>query len=202
MNEKMNNWYTRFCENKKMVKELPETPDFNDLARVAANLSYRASVLRAIKLNGKNAAAKLARQEAEVVIQNFLCETYNSKTIVDINDMPAIWEEIYKIYKNHNIDDYTYGNAQKWVNMSIKYYIILLSKFNLPYYDVINIPVFPVDRIMINHIKEEFNLSFDGNWSDCNDAIYFREYIRQVGNEVQVKYNTSLFEYELNTWNS
>lgn len=197
MNQKMGDWYNRFCANRRVVKVLDDSTKAEELAYVAANLSYRASVLRALKFYGKNAEALQARKEGEKVIYNFLVDCYTSKTAADIDYVSQVWEKIYQIYKGQDIQDYTYGNAQKWVNMSIKYYIILLWKFNLPYEELLEIPVFPVDRIMINHIKKHLEITFDGNWSDCDDKDALINYICSV----KAKVNQSLFVYELDAWN-
>ena len=201
MNQKANNWYKRFCENKSAVKALSTTPDASELAYAAAKLSYRASVLRALKMNGKNNEAKIARQEGEKVIVNFLCDIYKTETAADLDTVSQIWEKIYQIYKKQDIQDYTYGNAQKWVNMAIKYYIILLQQFNIPCSKIMEIPVFPVDRIMINYIKKDLGISFDGNWSDCKDLCVLKKYICDVNSKAKEK-GLCLFEYELNAWNS
>ena len=201
MNQIMKDWYNRFCEGKSAVKVLPSTPDACDLAEAAAKLAYRASVLRALKMNGKNNEAKFARQEGEKVIKNFLCEIYSSETVATIDFVAQTWETIYQIYKKQEIQDYTYGNAQKWVNMAIKYYVILLQKFNVPCSKIMEIPVFPVDRIMINYIKKDLGVSFDGNWSDCKDLFALKKYICDVNSKVNEK-GLCLFEYELNAWNS
>lgn len=202
MNKNMSRWYDRFCNNKKPVKLLPKKPDATALAYVAATLSYRASVLRALKLNGKTDEAKLARQEGERLIVEFLCGVYHSNATVDIDYVSGFWETMRTIYKNHQIDDYTYGNAQKWVHMSIKYYIVLLSRFDIPCSRLVDIPVFPVDRIMINHIKNDLGIAFPGNWSDCDDALSLKQYITDVNNKVRNIRGVSLFEYELNAWES
>ena len=196
----MDDWYKRFCEGKKAVRTLSSTPNAVELARAAAILSYRASVLRALKFEGKNSEAMNARQAGEGQIIDFLCTIYESKSTIDINDVAKTWESIYQIYKRNNIEDYTYGNAQKWVNMSIKYYIILLNKFGIDYSKLIEVPVFPVDRIMINHIKKDLSIPFSGNWSDCKDIDALKKYICAVKAEVD-KQSISLFEYELNAWN-
>ena len=201
MNQKMDDWYKRFCENQKPIKTLCNTPNAEELASVAAILSYRASVLRALKMNGKHKEAALARQKGEVLIKDFLWKIFNTNTAAEFDCVVETWEALHQIYKKQDIQDYTYGNAQKWVNMAIKYYIILLQKFNVPCSKIMEIPVFPVDRIMINYIKKDLGISFDGNWSDCKDLCALKKYICDVNSMVNKK-GLSLFEYELNAWNS
>lgn len=194
-------WFNRFCANSKAFKKLEANPDYIDLACLAATLSYRASVLRAVKFNGKKREAAFARKDGETIIEEFLCAAINEKTPFEIDVVYDIWNKIYKVYKKHGIDDYTYGNAQKWVNMSIKYYAVLLQHFNMENSLITGIPVFPVDGIMIKHIKKEFNISFNGSWSQCNDIDYLKSYIQAVKEKTEKK-GMSLYDYELNAWES
>ena len=194
---KMESWFNRFCANKHALKSVGNNPDYKDLACVAANLSYRASVLRALNFNGKNSEGKLARLDGEKIVIDFLYKIFESQNVASLDYVSDVWSKIYDTYKKHNIEDYTYGNAQKWVNMSIKYYIILLKHFKIECENLTQIPVFPVDRIMINHIKKDLDISFDGSWSNCNDIVALKDYICKVKSKV----GSTLFEYELDAWN-
>ena len=55
---------------------------------------------------------------------------------------------------------------------------------------------------MIKHIKKDLGIKFDGTWSSCNDFDQFKQYIASVEEAVNEKYKVSLFEYELNAWDS
>lgn len=110
-------WFERYCSKK--LKNINGDPTYEQLAESAANLSYRSSVQRAVKFNDRNSEKNLARKNGEMIIRDFLIEIYNCSFSASLNTISDIWIKIYNIYKDNNIEDYTYGNAQKWVNMSI-----------------------------------------------------------------------------------
>ena len=56
--------------------------------------------------------------KGEKIIADFL-----SNKTYDMNKCVDVIKQIKELYKN-DVRDYTYGNAQKWVNMSFKYYVI------------------------------------------------------------------------------
>lgn len=194
---KLEAWFNKYCMDKKIYKNTIAENGISpkSLAYIAASLSYRASVLRALNIGNKKEEASQARKEGEQIIADFLFSCYNSAPLtVDI--VAGKWEQIRTIYKQKYIDDYTYGNAQKWVNMSIKYYIALLSNENLPCESLMKIPAFPVDGIMINHIKRNLKISFPCAWSKCDNKADFIEYLNKVNKSTE----ETLFEFELNAW--
>lgn len=87
----------------------------------AAYAGYQASIppftgiFKSIPAGQKNTL----KAKGEDIIAKFLSDKkYDMNTCVDVI------EQIRALYKNGGVKGYTYGNAQKWVNMSFKYYVI------------------------------------------------------------------------------
>lgn len=182
-------WYNAFCSGK--VKE------HESLAQAAARLSYKASVRRALKYKDdqERTWGEFNRINAAHFLAGFL---------EDANFSPERCEYIIRRIKMEfgNIEDYTYGNAQKWVNIAIKYFIIL-NQF-IPEKRVIDVDhaistyrFFPVDAIMIKHAKSDFGIPFEArSWSNCDDLDCFRAYWDQVEAAAQSRFNHSAFTWE------
>ena len=86
----------------------------------AAHAGYQASIppftgiFNSILKSQKNTL----KGKGEKIIADFL-----SNKTYDMNKCVDVIKQIKELYKN-DVRDYTYGNAQKWVNMSFKYYVI------------------------------------------------------------------------------
>ena len=167
-----------------------------DLAKVAAHLSYRSSVIRAMSFGDKIKEKESARSDGEKIISSFLVQCLEN-TPISANEVSDCWSLLYELYhKKYGFNNYTYGNAQKWVNMSIKYYIILLSQYGYEYKALTKIPVFPVDGIMIKIIKKELGIEFEGCWSKCDSKETFIKFIQKVDSKI----GETLFKYEITHW--
>ena len=102
----------------------------------------------------------LAKEAAEILAKN-LDEIYPNKCF-DFNMFTA-WEEktaskIRKFYHENGVNEYTYGNAQKLINMAIKY---LLSSCvineNDPLFKNCH---FPVDGIIQKKLHKDFGIPY------------------------------------------
>ena len=69
----------------------------------------------------------------------------------------TLCDEIIKIYKRYNIEFY-YGQAQKWVNMTMKYLCVIGEK-KYPWlkkvYSSLHVPI---DRVILNQAINEFKI--------------------------------------------
>ena len=208
---KFNSWANKYCPNPLSISD-------------AVNKAYAPSVVRALYKNGKligfngNTKGKTeARKKATDIIVSYLSyvEKYNS--LPPNYSIWDLWDEIRNVYYDCGITWYTYGNAQKWVGMAIKYYLV--NKYrntpnalcNHALADV----VFPIDRIMINKIQSGIvvagngsNISISVNnpppkpsWSQCDNKKTFIDYIDAVKNQL-IKFPTQdkLIEFEINNW--
>ncbi len=98
------------------------------LARKAAHAGYAASVNQTDAFVGSlegpayQRAREQIRTEAESKIVSFL--EGNDFTL---QACYCAIEDIRRLYEERGVNRYTYGNAQKWLNMAIKYYIFIKS---------------------------------------------------------------------------
>ena len=100
-----------------------------DVAFLSAELGYRPAVVRALTYN-KSQYANMSSQERKEEFVNpviIKCiKPFLKKRQFDIQSCLDCIDDVRKECRcNKGVSDFTYGNAQKWVNMSIKYYIIL-----------------------------------------------------------------------------
>ena len=194
----------------------PTTPEGR-----AVNLAYKSSMPDRVLGKGWNTPdAKKARKEAAAKIADFLKKS-TGETAEDLWDEivrpDGLWDEVRKIHKNYGLTQYTYGNAQKWVAMSIKYYLV--AKYhNTPYAlcnDVLADVVFPIDRIMINKIHSGIVVAGNNSpisisvsspspypsWSKCDCKQKFIDYILAVKNELtKLPTSDKLIEFEIDNW--
>lgn len=206
---KFNSWANKYCPNP-----LPSIS--NAAISNAVDKAYAPSVVRALYRNGKlvgfdkNTNGKTqSRKVATNIIVCYLGYVHQNNTLpYPITDL---WDQIRNVYRTNGIDWYTYGNAQKWVGMAIKYYLV--DKYRItptmlgsnPLADV----VFPIDRIMINKINTgtiatgsygNITVSVSNppqpSWSQCDVPNVFINYINQVRKQVP----DTLIEFEINNW--
>lgn len=205
---KFNSWANKYCPNKLLISD-------------AVNKAYAPSVVRALYKNGKltgfggNTTGKTqARNDATDIIVRYLQYVDNYNLLpYSVTDL---WDKVRDVYHNNDITWYTYGNAQKWVGMAIKYYLV--NKYrnnpNALCNDVLADVVFPIDRIMINKIQSGkvvagtgSNISISVNnpppssWSQCTCKQTFIDYIDAVKNElIKSPTQDKLIEFEINNW--
>lgn len=167
---------------KYSLKEIPE----EEIIETAINNAYAPSMRRAIKLNGKS--SKEPREECAKFMRSNIAEKY--KTINDARSFDdfakACCDNIVNIFHDkYGIEDYTYGNAQKWLNMTFKY---MLSANNMDY----NLKVFevchiPIDRIIMDIAKDKLSVEpLSCAWSNCNDWKEIQRYQDSIRNAVEI----------------
>ena len=108
---------------------------------------------------------------------------------------------IIDCYDNQTIAEITYGQAQKWVNMTMKYLCVLyegqcdwLNKI----YSFLHIPI---DSIILDKAKKEFQNEFSVNntpWSQLSreEYITIQNKLRAVIKDV------TLMDWEFTAWNN
>lgn len=106
-------------------------------------------------------------------------------------------DEIKKIYDAKNIT-ITYGQAQKWVNMFLKYYYILEAKdieSKIEFFHV------PIDSIIINLVKSKFSISgFPVAWSKLDDYDAYIKYQNDLRTKI-IEENNFPLKWEFENWN-
>ena len=214
---KFDAWARKYCPKKLSISD-------------AVNKAYAPSVRRALwnsgsyyGFNNMTTEKNKARAQATPIIESYL------QHVDDYNSLPYsvtdLWDKVRDVYHNNHITWYTYGNAQKWVGMAIKYYLVDKYRSNPSDLcnDVLADVVFPVDRIMINKIKNgknSLNLKIpfkcdptkcnqhtncrtknSNSWSKCDCKQKFIDYIVAVKNALsKFPPRDTLIEFEINNW--
>ena len=191
MNENIKNFY-RIC--------VFGTEENNEKA--AANRAYR-DMCRTIRFE-KGVSQKLKDNCRTRVIE--LIETKikkcNSIDTIEKYDKfhDSLCLRIIDCYDNQTIAEITYGQAQKWVNMTMKYLCVLyegqcdwLNKI----YSFLHIPI---DSIILDKAKKEFPNDFSVNntpWCQLSreEYITIQNKLRAVIKDV------ALIDWEFKAWN-
>lgn len=206
--KKIEAWYNKFCKKAVAIKN-----DVASVASFAASAAYRASIGQAlyegdtaVGFKGKDAEKKACREEGETIIRDFLLaavQQQDEQTL--LNMIYSTWDTVRENYHKHGITWYKYGNAQKWVSIAIKYFIITAVNKGTKY-DGVAIDtnhalagaVFPVDRIMMDIIWKDFQVArVNPTWSKCDDKQAFIDYIEAVK---QCVGDRPVLEYEIEKW--
>ncbi len=148
----------------------------------AVKKAHSPSVLRVLKTNG--ISTERPRKEAASYLTSEIL-TMISRTSFT-NDEYDDWvrkvcTRIRDIYRSYNLEDYTFGNAQKYFNMTIKY-IFSADNIdpNLPIFKVAHIPV---DGVIMNIAKEKLGVNkLNTYWSktdNIKDIIDYQNRFRE-----------------------
>lgn len=191
MNENIKNFY-RIC--------VFGTEKNNEKA--AANRAYR-DMCRTIRFE-KGVSQKLkddCRTRVIELIETKIKKCNSIDTVEKYNEFhDSLCLRMIDCYDNQTIAQITYGQAQKWVNMTMKYLCVLyegqcdwLNKI----YSFLHIPI---DSIILDKAKKEFPNEFPVNntpWSQLSREEYitiqnkFRAVIKDV----------ALIDWEFKVWN-
>ena len=166
--------------------------------------AYRAAMKRAIKFDGLRNSVRTRLREQSC---SYLAERF--KVLFDLQDLDfdkfTEWAKetathIRSIYRNAGVNDYTYGNAQKLINVALKF--VLSSNIVDYHHDVFKYCHFPVDGIIQNIIRKFFGIrplttcwSKNDNWDD------FVRYQREVREAVLAQGYYSPMIWEATHWN-
>ena len=167
-----------------------------EIIETAINKAYAPSMRRAIKLNGKS--SKEPREECAEMLLKKISENYRTiNTTKAFDDFAkACCDNIVNIFHDkHGIEDYTYGNAQKWLNMTFKY---MLSADNMDYdLKVFEVCHIPIDRIIMDKAKDKLSVEpLSCAWSNCNDWKEIQRYQDSIRNADEIP-----LLWEIKNWN-
>lgn len=175
INEWRRNWKTK-------TKHLSITgcTSKEEVVKFAIHKAHSPSVLRALDTAGRS--TKKAREEVARYLKNEVSNALTKSFTFDEYDAWAgtVIEKIRDIYRNkYGFDDYTYGNAQKLFNMTIKY---IFSADNidpsLPIFEVAHIPV---DRVIMNVAKKKLSVAaMTSAWSKTDNLENILSYQRRL----------------------
>lgn len=152
-----------------------------EAVKVAIYKAHAPSVSRAFNADGNS--TKKARKEVASYLKGEILNALDKSFSFEEYDIWArnVVEKIRDIYQNkHGFSDYTYGNAQKLFNMSIKF-VFSADNIdpNLPIFAVAHIPV---DRIIMKAAKKKLSVDpMNESWSktdNWNDILSFQTRLR------------------------
>ena len=136
----------------------------------AIDKAHAPSVLRALKTGGNPTALPRARAEVKELLINELPKALHaSMSQVEFDNWNAdLCEKIKDIYHKYNMTDYTIGNAQKLLNMAVKYtFSANIIDPNLDFFKIAHIPI---DRIIMKAATKKLGVApLEKAWSATDD---------------------------------
>lgn len=177
--------------------------NIDDAIKIAIKCAHKPSVLRALNYNGLK---RTDREQIRSDVAHYLFTQIKNlllmeKLSVYIYDEWAYEtaNQIRSIYHDSYVSDYTYGNAQKLINMSLKYF--LSSNFANIHNDVWLVCHFPVDSIIQKEFKKESVCSpLSVPWSKNDDWNEFLTYQNQIRKYCRLNSFYSPLILEINVW--
>lgn len=92
-----------------------------------------------------------------------------------------------------------YGQAQKWVNMTLKYMFIYENKLSsdTTFFDLTSVLHMPIDNSVIKLLKEKYNLNRPSiTWSNWGEDEYY-DYKKKIDN---LELGLDPFLWEIKNW--
>lgn len=166
--------------------------------------AYRAAMKRAISLNGlPQTERRRLREESCRFLANafknlFAMQNVNFDNFTDWAEAAAT--HIRSIYHDAKVMDYTYGNAQKLINVALKF--VLSSNIIDYHHEVFKYCHFPVDGIIQRVIRRRFGVRpLSISWSQNDNWQEFVNYQREVRQVVLDEGYYSPMIWEATHWN-
>lgn len=123
-----------------------------------------------------------AKKNIKESIEKLLCSEINTQT--DFNKWhKKSSERLIKSFENQN---FTYGQAQKWINMTLKYLSMFDHKKVEKIYEYCHIPI---DNYILETVRKKgmVSVEFKSAWSRINsysDYLKFQEEFRENSKEI------------------
>ena len=101
---------------------------------------------------------------------------------------------------------YTFGQAQKWVNMTMKYLIVLDYAPVFKYFDYLHVPIDTIvinnaiDNKIIDEVERERYLPWSTSLNNNDDHNYYGKFQSKIRRHVEDKH-ISPIEWEFGAWN-
>lgn len=196
--------YVPFCD---------KYDNLDDVYFNAGMEAYRAAMKRAIRFYGLDQRVRnqLRRESCTYLAGRFriLFEISNLNQASYDEWAKETTEHIREIYRNNNVNDYTIGNAQKIINVALKF----VMSSNLVNYrsDVFKYCHFPVDGRIQQTIKRQLGVELlrqngrevqdYSSWSNNDNWDDFIDYQNRVREAISEKGYYSPMVWEATHWN-
>lgn len=169
-----------------------------DDVRAAAKRAYR-DMCRTLKFR-PGADETIKREIYNKVINEIIIPATDECTYITSKDDYDKWHDntCIKIIEAYSVDNHTfhYGQSQKWINMLMKYLCIVLN--NEKYDAIYEYLHIPIDSIIIEWAKKEFNISPCTVWSKLSRTDYI-EYHSVLWDALRKEGRTPI-EWEFTAW--
>ena len=177
--------------------------DLNISIEVASNRAYR-DMCRTLKFNilpkDTKATTISGLKEAVNVIFKEEIPIINESNITSSEEFNSwhckVCGNIKNLYKENDIK-FTYGQAQKWLNMTIKYLYLFGGYTFDSVFEYLHIPI---DNYIFNAVKDELKINRPKNisWSKLDKKEYLK-YQEDIREELRKK-NSSPLRWEFENW--
>lgn len=192
--------------------------DLKEIIKYSVDKAYLPSMRRAIKIHQDNETREaykkieerknLAKDKCEHILNDELADFFGSYIFSKTLEEFLIFEErvcehIRRVFvEEYDISGYTWGNAQKWLTIAIKY---VLSSSNLPGYfdDLFMVVSSPIDSIVINRAHKMFNVKKpSSSWSNIDDFDEIKNFEISLRDKAVVNGFVSPLIWEILTWSA
>lgn len=174
--KEINNWRRNWATTGGRKLSIVGCDTEEEVISKAIDKAHAPSVLRALKTGGNPTA--LPRAEVKELLINELPKALHaSMSRIDFDNWNAdLCEKIKGIYYHkYKMTDYTIGNAQKLLNMAIKY--TLSANIIDPDLDFFKIAHIPVDRIIMKVATKKLGVApLKKAWSATDDMTELLDY--------------------------
>lgn len=156
--------------------------DTNDLMEAASNRAYR-DMCRTIKFNCIDSGIRInLKREVTELLKTEITDSPN-KDICSAEKFDEwhmhVCNEIIDKYKMRRIN-LTVGQAQKWLNMTVKYLYVLGEKPLESAFAYIHVPI---DNIVIKMAKDDFGIDMPeivwSKWDNYEEYLQYQNKFRQ-----------------------
>ena len=178
----------------------------SDVYKAAADRAYR-DLCRTIKFkdkDNKDENNKCRNSVNELIVEKI-------KNLSDANQGAydkfhfELCEKIIEEYRKRDVAELTYGQAQKWVNMTMKYLCVLSDanftgdyKWLGDFYPYLHVPI---DSIILNKIAEarfpNINLDKNLSWSKIDKYEFYLEIQKNLRKSITAM---SPMDWEFEVW--
>ena len=177
----------------------------DDPCKAASSRAYR-DFNRTIRFKQKDndkdndKKRKELREETTILIREFIQKLKDNECLDQDtfdDEHKKLSESIISTYK-HEVEEFTHGQAQKWVNMTLKY-VYVLDKAEIQ--SIFQYCHVPIDNYILDCAKKEFGINKRKEaWSLWDNDTY-REYQEDLRNAIKGKYPKECpLRWEFDAW--
>ncbi len=191
----VNDWRRTWYSGGKCLS-IKDCVTLKETVAVAIEKAHAPSVQHALKTGG--VSTKLPRRVVADYLALEIERMFQKQNVTQDeydNWVKAACKVIRKIYRDHGISDYTYGNAQKLLNMTVKY---TFSADNVdPTLPIFKVAHIPVDRVIMNISKKKLGVErMPKSWSKTDDMAEITSYEERFRQALPEGYFPLLWECE------